>query len=315
MSILIASHQSPFVRCLSAALNTQVSIQRVNHFADGESDILWSLTHDDISGNELFFTYQYEFSERCTINSQILDALLMVQVLKSFNPKTITGIFPYLGYSRQDKNYQNTQISGLQIITNLFKAAGLDRILVGDVHDIHVLTDLAFPVENISLAALWALNIQEKLLPIYSQDILQDFVLASPDKGSYGRVEAIAHYLDCDYVFLKKKRMGQDVTITYEISADIKDKIVILYDDIFDSGKTAAGAARLFKQHGARFVIGCFTHGVFSDQTFGNIKDFEHIYITDSIINHEKVKNISTITICSSGQFIANTILNPIKNN
>lgn len=58
----------------------------------------------------------------------------MVDALKRASAKRITVVTPFFGYARQDKKHRGREPISARLITDLFKAAGADRLMAVDLH-------------------------------------------------------------------------------------------------------------------------------------------------------------------------------------
>lgn len=63
---------------------------------------------------------------------------------------------------------------------------------------------------------------------------------------------------------MEKERPAQQVAEIGYVVGDVKDKIAIISDDMIDTAGTLCAAARTVLDEGAKSVIACATHGVFS---------------------------------------------------
>ena len=83
------------------------------------------------------------------------------------------------------------------------------------------------------------------------------------------------------------------------VIGDVKDQTCIIVDDIIDSGGTIVNAAKALKARGAKEVYVYITHGVLSGEAVDKIKKsvIRKLVITDTIDNHDKIKNVKNIEV------------------
>jgi ribose-phosphate pyrophosphokinase len=70
------------------------------------------------------------------------------------------------------------------------------------------------------------------------------------------------------------------------VIGDVQGKTAILIDDMIDTGGTICAGARLLREKGARRVIACATHAVFSPPAAERLSAeglFEQVVVTNSI--------------------------------
>jgi ribose-phosphate pyrophosphokinase len=113
----------------------------------------------------------------------------------------------------------------------------------------------------------------------------EDFVLGSADAGGVKLVQSLAREINAPMAFVFKRRLTEELTEVTAVSADVKDKPVIIYDDMIRSGATLLGAAGAYRQAGARSVAAVATHGVFPGDSLIRLSEsglIDRIVCTDS---------------------------------
>jgi len=84
--------------------------------------------------------------------------------------------------------------------------------------------------------------------------------------------------------FVFKRRQGSVTEVT-AVSAQVKDRRVIIYDDLIRSGTALVNAARAYRDAGARSVAAVATHGVLPGDALQRIEQsglIEKLIVTDS---------------------------------
>jgi ribose-phosphate pyrophosphokinase len=111
--------------------------------------------------------------------------------------------------------------------------------------------------------------------------------VVSPDAGSEKRAGRVAKRFGLPVIYGYKVR---DVTTgalsgfgVQEIPADLKDKPLLVVDDICDGGGTFLGLGEKLKEQGARADL-YVTHGLFTKGTGVLSKVYDNIYTTDTVI-------------------------------
>ncbi len=99
-----------------------------------------------------------------------------------------------------------------------------------------------------------------------------DIVVVSPDLGSVTRARKFADKLQCPIAIIDKRRPKANVSEVMNIIGDIKDKTVILVDDMIDTAGTITNGANALVKMGAKEVYACCTHAVLSGPAIERIE-------------------------------------------
>jgi ribose-phosphate pyrophosphokinase len=125
--------------------------------------------------------------------------------------------------------------------------------------------------------------------------------VVSPDVGSVSRARHFAHRLGVGLAIVDKRREKANSSEVMNIIGDVKDKRVILLDDMVDTAGSLCGAARaLMEIGGAREIYACATHGVLSGPAIERITEsyIKELVLLDTVpypydTPCEKIKYIS----------------------
>lgn len=129
---------------------------------------------------------------------------------------------------------------------------------------------------------------------------INDLMMASPDVGGSKRASAYAKRLGCDLAICHKQRSRANVVDNMTLIGDVKDKNVILVDDIIDTAGTIVKAGQVLMDNGAKSVRAFATHAVCSGPAMERLDNsvFEEVVVTDSIPlpnnASKKIKVVST---------------------
>ena len=128
---------------------------------------------------------------------------------------------------------------------------------------------------------------------------LDNLCIASPDTGGTKRASTYAKALNCDLVIGYKHREKQNEVATLQIIGDVKDKNVIIVDDIIDTAGTLCKAAARIKEMGAKSVRAMCAHGLFSGSAIENIEKsaLEEVMVTDTIPLRQTCDRIKVVSV------------------
>ena len=126
-------------------------------------------------------------------------------------------------------------------------------------------------------------------------------MVVSPDVGSVARARAFAQKLGMPLAIVDKRRQKANSSEVMNIIGDVRDKRVILLDDMVDTGGSLCGAAKaLVEISGAKSVTACASHGVLSGPAVQRIQDsvLEECIFLDTVppkpdVKCDKIKYLS----------------------
>lgn len=273
---------------------------KIQQFPDGETDIN---VQEDVRGADVFI-----IQPTCPpVNHNLMELLILIDCIRRASAKRITAVIPYFGYARQDRKDTSRVPITAKLVANILTQAGANRILTIDLHAAQIQGFFDIPVDH-----LYA----KPILCRYIKSLnLENFVVVAPDMGSLKMVRAYSKHLDCPFAIVDKRRIDANQVTMTNVIGEIKDKNVILVDDMISTGSTMVEAARLCKERGGANVYLAATHGLFCGNAYDkmNVEEISHIIYTDSIPpNWERVNQTlkEKAVILSIAELLAKAILN-----
>ena len=220
----------------------------------------------------------------------LMEMLLMLDAAKRASARHITAVMPYFGWARQDRKDKPRVPIAAKLVAKMLETAGATRIITMDLHADQIQGFFEKPVDHLFASTLF--------LPYLKKLKLDNLTIASPDMGGSKRAYAYSRALESDVVICYKQRAKANVISHMELIGDVKNKNVVLVDDMVDTAGTLTRAADLMMERGATSVRAITTHGLLSGNAFQRIEDsmLEELIITDSIPirqQSEKVKVLS----------------------
>ena len=255
----------------------------VNEFADGEFQVSYE---ESVRGDEIYFV-QSMFPP----TDNLMELLLMIDAAKRASAKSVTAVIPYFGWARQDRKDRPRVSIAAKLVAGMLTSAGVDSIITMDLH-----ADQIQGFFNLPLNHLYASSV---FVPYINKLKLKDMVFASPDVGGAKRVLEYAKHYKVPMALCHKQRARANVVEKMTIIGDVKDKNVILVDDMIDTAGTICTAAKVMMDNGAKSVRAIASHGVMSDPATERINKspLTEVVISDSInydtSRSEKVKRVS----------------------
>lgn len=218
-----------------------------------------------------------------TSPEKMLTLLLSIDAAKRASASEVIVVLPYFGYSRQDRKEGMRGAIGAKLIADLLQTAGASRIISIDLHAEQIQGFFDIPVNMIPGHVVFS-----SLVRGLEDD---DFCICSPDAGGVKRASRfyqkfLYKFPYTHFAMLSKLRDKPNSIERMDLIGDVKDRHVILVDDMIDTGGTLVNAARLLKEGGAKKVTAVISHGVLSGLGHHRISvstDLDKLIITDSI--------------------------------
>ena len=216
----------------------------------------------------------------------------------------ITAVIPYYGYARQDRKAKARDPISAKLVADLITCAGADRVLTMDLHAAQIQGFFNIPLDHL-------LGVP-RLYPYFKEkfkDNMDDVVVVSPDFGSVTRARNFARGLDAPIAIIDKRRPKPNVSEVMNIIGDIKDKRVIMVDDMIDTAGTITHGAQALMDRGAKEVYACCTHPVLSGPAIERIENspIKELVVLDTIELSEE-KKIDKIKVISVADLFAEAI-------
>lgn len=260
---------------IATYLNVELGKAEITRFSDGEIRVE---IHEHIRGQHIFIV-----QPTCApTNDHIMELLIMVDAFRRSAVKSITAVIPYYGYSRQDRrpDFTRTPITS-RLVADMLQAAGVDQVVVVDLHSGQQQGFFNIPVINISASPeivgdIWKNHAHRP----------KDLVVVSPDTGGVVRARSIAKQLDnAELAIIDKRRPCANKSEVMHIIGDVQGKRCIVVDDMIDTAGTLCKGAEALKERGAAYVAAYATHAVFSGPAHYNIANsaIDEIVVTDTI--------------------------------
>jgi len=255
----------------SEAIDGQVEVK---YFPDGERYQRILTEVDDQQVNIIGGTVS---------DSDTLELYDLACAAVKYGADTLNIFVPYFGYSTMERAVKKGEVvtakTRARLLSSIPAANKTNNIFLFDLH-------------TEGLPHYFEGNIKPH--HIYCKDIIintcrelagEDFIIACTDSGRAKWVESLANEMKVNAAFVFKRRISGESTEITGINADVKGKLVIIYDDMIRTGGSLIKAAQAYKEGGATAIFAITTHALFDHTILDKIKStnlFTKIVCTDT---------------------------------
>lgn len=263
-------------------------------FSDGE--IMINI-EESVRGDDIYIIQ----STSNPVNDYLWELLIMIDACKRASANSVNVVMPYFGYARQDRIAASREPITAKLIANMLVKAGVNRILTLDLHAVQVQGFFDIPVDNLFTMPLFAEYYNEKGFTG------SDIVVVSPKNSGVKRARGLAEYLDAPIAIIDYAQDDAEREEGY-IIGEVEGKTAIIVDDILNTGKTFAEAAKILERAGVKDIYAVASHGLFAGGAAEilNVAPIKEILVTDSVATKEKVP--TNVKYVSASELIANAI-------
>ena len=234
----------------------------------------------------------------------LFELLMMIDAAKRASAYNIVAVLPYFGFARQDRKDKPRVSIGAKLVTDLLTTAGVDRVMTMDLHADQIQGFFNVPVDHIFASSLF--------VPYIKDLNLDNLVIAAPDMGGTKRANAYSRFLKCEMVICYKLRKKANYVDEIQVIGNVRDKNIVIVDDMVDTARTLTLAAQMMVDKGAKSVRAATTHPVLSGDAYEKIENspIKELLVTDSIPLKQESKKIKVISVADVFADVINKVYN-----
>lgn len=262
-----------------------------------DSEIMINI-EETVRGDDIYIIQSTSFP----VNDNLWELLIMIDACKRASANTVNIVVPYFGYSRQDRIAASREPITAKLVANMLVKAGVDRVLTLDLHAVQVQGFFDIPVDNLFTVPLFAEHYNQ--LGLSGEDV----VVVSPKNSGIKRARSLAEYLDSPIAIIDYAQDDSEREEGY-IIGEVEGKKAIIIDDILNTGKTFAEAAKILERGGATEIYAVASHGLFAGGAADILESapIREIIVTDSVLSKERIP--SNIKYLTASYLIADAII------
>jgi ribose-phosphate pyrophosphokinase len=243
---------------------------RTELFPDGE---LIVKVDEDVRGRDCYIVQPTSHP----VNAHLMELMIWIDCLRRASASRVTAVIPYFGYARQDRKDEGRTPITAKLVANLLERAGADRVVSVDLHAAQVQGFFDIPVDHLSASPV--------MVKWFKSLKLSNRLFISPDVGNVKRAQVYADLMAGEIGIIDKRRKSGLETEAAHIIGDVKDKNVLMIDDMVTTGGTITKAIGILRDNGAKDIYIAATHAVFAPPAMERLSncDFTKIAVTDTI--------------------------------
>jgi len=267
----------------------------VKKFRDGE---LKPKIKDNIRRKNCFFIHDSTLPP-CEWLTQLA---LINGTMKNSSAQEINDVLPYLAFSRQDRKDESRVPISSKVVADIIGLYA-NRVLTIDVHNPAIEGDYKVPFDNLH-------SFKTVIDYLNKEDFgfFKNTVIMSPDVGGAKRARSFAKRVGINKIAIGNKNREEDGEVeSIQIIGHVKNKNVLMVDDILDSGNTIIQAYNAVKEKEAEKISAYAPHGLFT-KGVKRLTDCLDLVIIGDIIYNPDLENNEKVKIVSFAPLFAEAI-------
>ena len=286
MKIFAGSTSIDFAKAVAFSAGVKLGSSERQDFSDGEFIHKFNET---VRGETVFL-----IQSTPPLVGNFYELLLMIDAAKRAGATNIVAVIPYLYGSRQDKKDEARVPIGAAMNAKMLESAGVTQIVTMDLHADQIQGMFSIPVSHIYSSSV----IIPYLKKLYDG---LDITVVSPDMGGSKRAKSYSQRLNSQMAICYKHRTKANQIGEMMVIGEVKDRHVIIVDDIADTAGTLCKAANMLIEKGALSVRAAVAHPVLSGEAVFKINEskIKELIVTDSIPIESGASKIKILTVAN----------------
>jgi ribose-phosphate pyrophosphokinase len=277
----------PLAQKIATKLGTVVSECKIDLFANTEICVVPGVS---VRKKHVYIVQTGAFTNEQSINDFLMETFLLADAVYRSGASEINLLLPCYPYARQERKDRARVPISAALVAKLFASCHIDRIVSVDLHTgcIQGFFDGSF--DNLYCIKPIMEYLQQDLFD-KSSNGKDDFVAISPDEGAIKRTTVYAGKMNLKYLGMSKTRSyieKNTVTKTMLLGdpSVIKDKTVLIFDDMVDTAGTVIKSIEYLVENGAKDAVVIVTHGILSGPAIDRINAcaaIKYVLVSDSL--------------------------------
>ncbi|ABR55759.1 ribose-phosphate diphosphokinase [Methanococcus aeolicus] len=281
MLIVSGSNSQNLAHKVSKLTNSKLIRTEFKKFPDGE---LYVKINGSVEGEDVFL-----INTQNNQNESIIETILLCDALNDEGARSINLVIPYMAYARQDKKFKDGESISIRALAKVYSTI-CDSIFIINPHEKDICSFFDVPL-------VYGDAVPEIAKYIANKYDGSNFVVLSPDKGAIRMAKVASNILNCPYDYLEKTRISPTEISIAPKNLDVKDKDVLIIDDIISTGGTVATTIKMLKEQGAKTVIASCIHPVLIGDALNKLFDggADEVIGTDAYLSEVSIISVDNI--------------------
>jgi ribose-phosphate pyrophosphokinase len=271
-------------------LNVPMGKNKTRNFSDGNTYVR---IEEKVRGMDVYIVQTIGLDP----NNEFMELLFWLDAFKLSGAGSVTAIIPYFGYAKADKKDEPRVSIRARICADCLETAGVDRIVMMDLHSPQIQGFFRKPVDHLYAANIFCERI--------SYMGISNCVIVAPDEGFAKNARYYSNRLRIPLAIGNKQRTSHNEEAEIlGIMGDVKGKTAIIVDDFSVSCGTLVETAKVLEAKGAKEIYAFISHAPISEKGVAalNGSNIRKLFITDTIDNPriagcEKIEVITISTL------------------
>lgn len=243
----VQKHLAELIKIADGQSQSLVRDSQEVRFANGE---IKTTIEENIRGDDVYvFQCIDDPPSGRTVNDNYMALLTAIHAVHNSDADCITAVIPQFPYSRQERKKARESITARLVASHL-EDAGTNRVITLDIH--------AQAIEGFFHRTLLEdLHASKDIIAFFKTQVETDrLCVVAPDTGGANMARYYSTQFKCAFAVVDKARDYSQASVieSMRLVGDVRDKIVLMPDDLIATGGTLVNACRLLKDHGAEKV-------------------------------------------------------------
>lgn len=271
MIILASDNSKVLSKEIARLKNFKLVSYFSKNFPDGE---IYIRLNENIEDNKiLILTTLYP------ANEYIIKLLFL---LERFSDKTISLVIPYLAYSRQHKEFLENELISAKLLATLIEKFNVEKLITVNVHSSEV-KNFYKRINFINLSAF------EEIIKFF-EGKFNLVVLPDDEEDRVKEIKELSNNYGFEFFYLRKERdrYSGEIKTYLDNEVSVKNKSILLIDDMISTGNTIINAIKILKKLKANKIFVSCVHGLFLNNCYRKILRYN---IVKSLVCTNSIEN------------------------